>query len=439
MTQMVNLVPLIEKKKVGRSLTDAEIQAWIDAVVAETVPDYQTAALLMAIRLNGMDFDETLALTNAMADSGDRLSFQGYPVLADKHSTGGIGDKVTLILAPIMAAVGLPVTMLSGRGLGFSGGTIDKFESLEGVSCNQGPGAMQAMLDRFGWANAQATERIAPADRILYALRDVTGTVDSIPLITASILSKKLAGGAGCLCMDVKCGTAAFMQDMESARELAGNLKTIGDMGGMNVRGVITRMEEPLGHAVGNYLELLEARDYLKTCPDRPLMELVFALGEVMLAQGGLTNDPGDARARMRKTIDDGSAMDRLERYLVFCGAQPQAMSRLQADSLDKLPRRAVTAERSGMVHAVKGRDIGYLMVDLGAGRKVRSDAIDPLAGLVLARHVNDRVERGQVIAWLYGEKGLREDPEVDRRIRACFEIGEARDALRQPVVLHAF
>ena len=226
----------------------------------------------MAIRLNGMDFDETLALTQAMADSGEKLTFKGYPVLCDKHSTGGVGDKVTLVLAPLWPLVGCRSPCYRAVDW-FYRGTIDKLQALKGVSCNQAGHRLQEMLDQFGWANAQASKNVVPADRKLYALRDVTGTVDSIPLITASILSKKLAGAPPHLFMDVKCGSSAFMTDLDSAETLAKNLKTIGTMGGLSVRGAITRMEEPLGHAVGNYLELLESVQYLKNPPATPLMD----------------------------------------------------------------------------------------------------------------------------------------------------------------------
>jgi len=432
----LNLVPIIEKKKCRQRLSDSEIQFWIESLVAGQIPDYQSAALLMAIRLNGMDFDETAALTRAMADSGDRLSFPDYPVLVDKHSTGGIGDKVTIILAPILAACGLPVTMLSGRGLGFSGGTIDKFESLTGVSCNVSGARMRAMLDRCGWANAQASDRIAPADRVLYGLRDVTATVDSIPLITASILSKKIAGGAGYLTMDVKCGASAFMQDEAMARELAENLRTIGGLGGLSVRGVISRMEEPLGRAVGNYLELLESVTYLRVPPDEPLMELVLVLGEIMLEQGGITDN---CRERMLQKLADGTALQRLVDYLRFSGAEEAALEGLLADSFANHPRFPLLADRSGVVTAIAGRQVGFLLVDWGAGRRVVTDRLDPLAGVVLEKQVGERVEAGDVLAWIYGTRPHSDPEDAKNKLRACFSLGESGGSESRPIILHSF
>jgi len=416
----LNMVKLIEKKKTGQELSGLEIEAWIQGVTNGSVPDYQSAALLMAIRLKGMNFDETLALTNAMTHSGDSLQFS-QKVLADKHSTGGIGDKVTIVLAPLMAACGVPVTMLSGRGLGFTGGTIDKFEALSGVSCEVDNVQMQAMIDRFGWANAQASERIAPADRVLYALRDVTGTVDSIPLITASILSKKLAGGASHLCLDVKCGQSAFMTDLKEARDLANNLKKIGTMGGLEIKCLITRMEEPLGHAVGNYLELLESVHYLGKNIDTPLMTLILTLGETMLTQTGLASGKTQAREMMKKALANGSALDKLRDYLSFTGARDQDIDLLFQQEFDQFPRRAIMANKAGYVSGVNGRGLGELLVGLGAGRRKHDDTIDPMAGVLLARHLGDTVEEGDVLAWVYGHQ--KEGSDLEEQMNHIYRV----------------
>ena len=427
---------LIEQKKFGRALSREEIESWVSGVVSGEVPHYQTAALLMAIRLKGMDFEETLALTTAMTESGDRLRFNGHPILADKHSTGGVGDKVTLILAPLLAAVGVPVTMLSGRGLGFTGGTIDKFESLPSVSCNQDNAAMQKMLDTFGWANAQASERIAPADRLLYGLRDVTGTVDSIPLITASILSKKMAGGATHLCLDVKCGASAFMPDLAQAKELAENLKTIGEMGGLAIQGLISHMEEPLGHAIGNYLELLESVHYLKEEQKTPLMELVFALGAKMMVQTGFAKSPTEAMAALRQVLASGAGLDKLTDYLTFCGGDQKKIEELKALNFEDLPRIAVPATKSGVVARIHGRGMGELAVQLGAGRKKHDDVIDPIAGILLNKQVGDQVEKGEPLAWLFGEKA--QHALAATRIVALMDLS-AETPRRTNMVRHEF
>ncbi len=432
----INMVRLIEKKKLRKALAEEEIRGWIEQVAAGKVPDYQTSALLMAIRLNGMSFEETHALTMAMTESGDRLRFQGYPILADKHSTGGVGDKVTLILAPLMAACGLPVSMLSGRGLGFTGGTIDKFESLSGVSCAHDNAGMQRMLDAVGWANAQASERIAPADRVLYALRDVTGTIDSIPLITASILSKKIAGGASHLCLDVKAGGSAFMTDLSMAKTLADNLKTIGTMAGLSVFGLISRMEEPLGHAAGNYLELLESVHYLRENVATPLMALVHALGEKMLVRTGRAVSADDAMRQMQGAHESGAALQKLWAYLEFTGGDPERIASLKEQAFDVLPRVPILAAKSGFVTGIDGRGLGEILVDLGAGRHKKDDVLDPMAGIYLAKHVGDEVREREVLAWLYGNRAG--DETFHLPVNACYEM-EKQPREPNPLVLYNF
>jgi len=429
---------LIEKKKRRLTLDEAEIRYWVGGLTGGDIPDYQTAAMLMAIWFNGMSFEETLALTNAMTDSGDRLRFEGYAALADKHSTGGVGDKVTLILGPLMAACGLPTTMLSGRGLGFTGGTIDKFESLPGVSCDLDNAAMQRMLDRIGWANAQASERIAPADRRLYSLRDVTATIDSIPLITASILSKKIAGGATHLCLDVKCGRSAFMQDLDSARSLARHLKTIGEMGGLSITGVVSRMDEPLGHAVGNYLELLEAVRYLKEERPTPLMALVLALGEKMLIKGGRVADAETARAAMRQALTGGVALEKLTAYLAAAGGESAAIERLVSADFDDFERTAILAGAGGAVAAIDGRGLGEFLIEIGAGRIRRKDRLDPMAGLVLNKQVGDCVEKGEPLGWLYGAKAAAAAEKAQRAVGEFFRVQAEPEPLR-PLVIETF
>lgn len=433
------MLALIELKKLGGVLADEHIRGWVSRLVAGTIPDYQTASLLMAIRLMGMNFEETLALTQAMAESGERLQFQGYPVLADKHSTGGVGDKVTLILAPMLAACGLPVSMLSGRALGFSGGTIDKFEALEGVSCHLDGQQMQVMLDDIGWVNAPASEAIAPADRILYALRDVTGTVDSIPLITASILAKKLSGGASHLCLDVKCGGGAFMTDLASAKSLAENLQRIGEMGGLHVSGLVSHMDEPLGHAVGNYLELMESVAYLRDdFPDTPLSKLVFALAEKMLTHCGTAPNRESARQALLASLSDGSALEKLTAYLRLAGAKESALEALLVASYQDFPRVPIIADAHGYVHHIAGRRLGELAVELGAGRKQADDVIDPMAGFLLNAHLGDPVSPGDVIAWMFGTKTAQMNSSFSADVSAAFTIAE-QEPNPTDLILHHF
>lgn len=435
---MNDFLDILERKKNGETLRVDDIEAWVDGVISAQMPDYQIAALLMAIRLNGMNFEETVALTQAMADSGDRLSFPGYPLVLDKHSTGGVGDKVTLVLAPLIAACGLPVAMLSGRGLGFSGGTIDKFESLPGVNCSFDQAGLRRMLDEVGWANSMPSDTLVPADRVLYALRGVTATVDSIPLITASILSKKLAGGATHLCLDVKCGQGAFMKDRPSAVALAQSLKQVGEMGGLKIRGVVSRMETPLGSAVGNYLELLEAVHLLKNRSETPLMELILALGSEMLVMSGSETNVVSAGPRLHRALDSGEALGRLLDYLRFCGARPKALDLLLKQNFDDLDRVPMCAHRSGNIQAIHALPTAILCRDLGAGRKAQEDRIDPLAGITLVRQPGEYVATGDVVAWAYGDRAAQMEAEIQQATAHIFDI--TNQAIHTtPIVLESF
>jgi len=419
------MLDLIEAKKRGRALSQNQIEGWIQGVVEESIPTYQTAALLMAIRLNGMTAEETGHLTMAMFQSGDKLEFKGFSKILDKHSTGGVGDKVTLILAPLVAACGVPVAMLSGRGLGFSGGTIDKFEAIEGVNCSLSMEDMQRNLEQIGWTNSMPTRNLAPADRIIYALRDVTATVDSLPLITASIMSKKLAGGASDLCLDVKCGQAAFMPDLEQARNLYHSLKENGERCGLRVSGLISRMEEPLGFTVGNYLEVIESLAILQGQMNSSLTELIMDLSRLMLqmAKPQLTDEM--AREQLQNALADGSAKDYFFKYLSACGARDGALKKLETASFASWPYQSVVAQHSGVVTAISGRSIAEAARDLGAGRHKTDDVIDPYAGVVLRVSLGDEVVAGQELAWVYGAKT---NSTLRDQIRASFSIDETRD-----------
>ncbi|MCB1042138.1 MAG: thymidine phosphorylase [Acidobacteria bacterium] len=403
------MLSIIEAKKNKAPLDETQIQFWVDGVVNESIPLYQSASLLMAIRLNGMTFEESWLLTKAMTASGDRLHYDQHPIVVDKHSTGGVGDKVTLVLAPLVAACGVPVAMLSGRALGFTGGTIDKLESLDGVQCELPEPTLMKMMDEVGWVNAQPSSRIAPADRALYALRDVTGTVDSIPLITASIMSKKLAGGATHLCLDVKCGSSAFMKTESSASELAHALCRVGELGGVKVGGVISRMSEPLGFAIGNYLELWEAVQYLKSWPQSPLASLIEALAIRML----LMYDPSisDPRAQLMNAIDRGAALESLKRYLAFCGGKKTAVQHLVEDDLGWGNARPVLAPKDGYVDTIDGHGLALDALALGAGRMTKEDRIDPMAGFMLRVGIGDRVEKGDPLMHVFGDRAGDADP----------------------------
>lgn len=411
----------IEAKKRGQALSESQIRDWIEGVVSERVPLYQSAALLMAIRLKGMSFEETWWLTDAMAKSGDQLHFDQHPVVIDKHSTGGVGDKVTLILAPLVAACDVPVAMLSGRSLGFTGGTIDKFESLSGVNCEFDNQTLYRMMAEVGWVNAQPSSLIAPADKALYALRDVTGTVDSIPLITASIMSKKISGGASHLCLDVKCGSSAFMTRLEDATSLAETLIRVGQLGGLQMGGVISRMSEPLGRAVGNYLELWEAVSYLKDWPNTALSELVMDLARSMLGMFGVPQDLVDGR--LRQALDSGEALRHLERYLAFCGAQDGALKSLMTEPLGFDQGLAVRAPCDGFVTAIAGHQLALFGVELGAGRKTKTDRIDPMAGFWLDVQVGDPIRKGDLLMRVFGAQSKAIVTEFGAQLLESFRI----------------
>ncbi len=419
----MDMLQIIEAKKRGSELGESEIEAWVRGVVDESIPLYQSASLLMAIRLNGMTFDETWLLTRAMANSGDRVHYKGFPVVVDKHSTGGVGDKVTLILAPLVAACGVPVAMLSGRSLGFTGGTIDKFESIAGVTCEFDDLTLQRMMQEIGWVNAQPSSRIAPADRALYALRDVTGTVDSIPLITASIMSKKMCGGGTHLCLDVKCGPGAFMQNFDDARKLASSLKQVGILGGLKMAGVISRMAEPLGQAVGNYVEMWEAVRYLTEWPKTPLAELVMALADHMLKM--YMPDEEKRAAMLMSAIESGAAIEALRRYLDFCGGDVRAIDQLMSMELTQ-EGVAVTSTRDGFVNDIDGYGLALCARELGAGRITQNDRIDPMAGFILEKQLADEVKAGDVLLLVYGKKAKSWLSQNRERIPALFTIGNS-------------
>lgn len=424
------MLSLIETKKLGRELSQSEIEFWIKGAVSGEIPNYQTAAILMAIRLNGMTPVETSHLTMAMLESGGKIHFSGYERIFDKHSTGGVGDKVTLVLAPLLAACGLPVAMLSGRGLGFSGGTIDKFEAIKGVNCSLTQEQMKKNLDTLGWTNSMPTQDLVPADRLLYGLRDVTATVDSIPLITASIMSKKLAGGATDLCLDVKCGSSAFMQDLVQAKSLYHSLKENGERCGLRIKGVISRMDEPLGKAVGNYLEMIESVSLLRTLQQNPLMDLIFDLGKIMIRMDRPDCSPEKAQDLMEQHILDGSALQKLFDYLGACGATDQSMTQLDQATYDQFPYSAIMAKRTGVVTKISGRKIAEAARDLGAGRKRSDDQIDPLAGILIEAPIGSKVNIGDPLALVFSSSDVNSKL---ASIMDAFEIQDVSDVSSLP------
>jgi pyrimidine-nucleoside phosphorylase len=403
---MLNVVSLIVRKRDGHALTRDEVHALVDAYTAGTVPDYQMAAFLMAALLRGLDGDETAALADAMLHSGEVLRFDDVAgPLVDKHSTGGVGDKTSLILAPVVAALGVPVPMISGRGLGHTGGTLDKLESIPGFRTDLTVEQYRDHVRRLGLALIGQTDEIAPADRKLYALRDVTGTVEFIPFIAASIMSKKLAEGATALVLDVKTGRGAFMQREDESRALAEALVGIGLRAGVPTVALLTRMDDTLGCAVGNWPEVHESLRCLRGdfAGAEDLMAVTRALGAEMLVLGGKARDAAEGAALFDAAIHDGRAWDKFAEVTAAQGGDPSALDDLEARD-GYTPAAEVRApEGAGpYLTGFDSRALGLLAVDMGAGRRTKEDAVDPVAGFWLHKRPGDAVQPGERLATFY-------------------------------------
>jgi len=430
-------VDLIRRKRDGGELSRAEITFLVEGLTDGVVPTYQWAALAMAILWRGMSPEETAALVEAMLHTGTVLDLSDIPgPKVDKHSTGGVGDKTSLILAPIAAACGVTVPMVSGRGLGHTGGTLDKLESIPGFRIDLDLAAYRRVARECGLVLIGQTAEIAPADRVLYALRDATATVESIPLITASILSKKLAEGIDALVLDVKCGAGAFMSRIEDARALAASMTRIGRALGKPVQAVLTSMDAPLGRMVGNALEVAESVACLKGEGPDDLMEVSLELAAEMLLLGGAAASRDEALDRCRRSIADGSALERFRRVVVAQGGDGRV-----CDEPDKVLPRAecvelVRAERAGFVHQLKAFAVGQASMLLGAGRRTAEDAVDPAAGIVLRRAVGDRVSPGDVLAELrFNPPHAAAVPEAGAMFRSAVTIGAEPPAPRPRIL----
>jgi pyrimidine-nucleoside phosphorylase len=410
--------PLIEHKRDGHSLAPEQWAGLIAEYTADRVPDYQMAALLMAVVWRGLSAEELAALTDAMLDSGDRLSFDGFRLpRVDKHSTGGVGDKVSLLLAPMVACCGVAVPMMSGRGLGHTGGTLDKLESIPGFRTGLTLREARAQIERLGCAMLGQTPEIAPADRRLYALRDVTGTVESIPLISASIMSKKLAEGLNGLVLDVKTGSGAFLPDTARAVELAQTMIGLGEARGCPTVALLTAMDRPLGRACGNSLEVEEAIEGLRGDGPADLMAVTYALGAEMLVLVGAASDLADARARLEDAVSSGAALDRFARMVEAQGGDPGIV-----DDPGVLPQASAVevyrAPQEGVITIVEPRRIGRAITELGGGRRKVEDVVDPSVGFVITVKPGDHVRAGEPIASVFardatgimaGQAALRE------------------------------
>jgi pyrimidine-nucleoside phosphorylase len=433
----MNPVEIIRKKRDGNSLSRDEIAAFIDGVTDGNVPDYQAAALLMAVFFRGLDGGELAALTDAMLHSGDVLDLSDLPLAkVDKHSTGGVGDKISLHLAPAVAACGVAVPMISGRGLGHTGGTLDKLEAIPGFSVNLDESAFRRVLRECGLALIGQTERLAPADKRLYALRDVTGTVESIPLIAASIMSKKLAEGIDGLVLDVKVGSGAFMKTAERARELAATLVDIGRRAGKRASAFLTDMDQPLGRWVGNAVEVQESLDVLDGKGEPDLVELTLTLGGEMLVLGGAAKSFDEGRERIARSLADGSARQRFEACVAAQGGKLPKSSR---DWIHDVMVR-VPAPAGGFVTAIDAEAVGMSALALGAGRTRKEDAIDPATWVWLRKKVGERVEAGEDMVCFSAPRSGDVDGVVARvreRLAGAYRVGPSAPPSR-PLVLEA-
>jgi pyrimidine-nucleoside phosphorylase/thymidine phosphorylase len=416
----MRLPDFIQEKRDGRAHDEAALRAFVDGVAAGEVPDYQAAAWLMAVFFRGLSDEETSRLTEAMADSGDRLDLSGLPHTVDKHSTGGVGDKTTLVLAPLLAVHGATVAKVSGRGLGHTGGTIDKLESLPGYRVSLSEAAFLRQARDVGIVVAGQTAELAPADGVLYALRDATATVESLPLIAASVMSKKLAGGAGAMVLDVKVGRGAFVRDRAHGRELGRLMRAIGRRSGREVRVVLSGMEQPLGRAVGNALEVREALAALDGGGPADLRELVVTLARQVLDASGLPSEPDTVAA----ALDDGRARRRFERWVEAQGGDLAA-----EEALALAPGRLeLGAPSDGVLADLDALAVGRAVKRLGGGRTRKGEAVDLGVGIELHAKVGDRVRRGEPVATLVHRDGRGlEDAraEVERAVRVA-ERGEA-------------
>ena len=428
----MRMVDLIIKKRNGHELTDEEIRFWIKGYTEGNIPDYQSSAMAMAILFKGMNKREIATLTDAMEHSGeviDLSDIQGVKV--DKHSTGGVGDKTSLVLGPMVAACGAKLAKMSGRGLGHTGGTLDKLESIPGLSIAKTKEEMVEQVNDIGIAIIGQTASLVPADKKLYALRDVTGTVESIPLIAASVMSKKLASGTDAILLDVTVGEGAFMKNMESARELARTMVEIGKHLNRNTVAVLSDMSEPLGCAVGNSLEVKEAIASLHGKGPEDLMELCYTSGSIMLVQANVCKTREEARQRLHEVVENGEAFNKFLAMVKAQGGDPEYI--LHPEKFEVSSKAIeIVAERSGYIKELDALEIGIAAMKLGAGRETLEDKIDMSAGIILNHKVGSKVNKGDVLCVAYTNKDNVDDALA--QIRGAYKIVD-EVVYAQPVI----
>ena len=390
----MNILEIIEKKRDKKELTKEEIEYFIEGYTNNKIADYQAAALIMAIYLNGMTKQETTDLTIAMANSGEKLDLSRLnEVIVDKHSTGGVGDKVSLILLPLVASLGVPVAKMSGRGLGFTGGTVDKLESIPGYQTGIDIHNFVENVEKVGISMISQTLNLAPADKKIYSLRDSISCVESIPLIASSIMSKKIASGAQKIVLDVTCGSGAFMKSKERAEELANEMIEIGRLANKETVCVLTNMDEPLGHAVGNSLEVIEAVQFLKGDMLEDVKEVVLELGAYMVNLAGKGEDIGENKARLLENIENGKGYEKFIQLVENQGGDASYIK-----DINQFPKanyiENVYSEKDGYIQSMDAKEIGKIVCDLGAGRIRKEDNIDNAVGIILNKKVSDKVKK---------------------------------------------
>ncbi|OLF26792.1 pyrimidine-nucleoside phosphorylase [Staphylococcus aureus] len=428
----MRMVDIIEKKRDGKSLSKEEIEFFIKGYTEGDIPDYQASSLAMAIFFQDMNEEERAALTMSMVNSGDVIDLSKINgIKVDKHSTGGVGDTTTLVLAPLVAAVGVPVAKMSGRGLGHTGGTIDKLESIDGFHVEISEAEFIKLVNEDQVAVIGQTGNLTPADKKLYALRDVTGTVNSIPLIASSIMSKKIAAGADAIVLDVKTGNGAFMKTLEDAEALAHAMVSIGNNVGRNTMAIISDMSQPLGRAIGNALELREAIDTLNGQGPEDLTELVLTLGSQMVVLAERASTLEEARQLLNEAVENGSALDKFKTFLENQGGDASVV-----DSPELLPTAQYQidykAKSSGVVSELIANEIGVASMMLGAGRQTKEDDIDLSVGIVLNKKVGDKVNEGESLLTIHSNR-----ENVDDVIKKLDESIEIKAQAKTPTLIH--
>lgn len=419
----MDIIRIIEKKKLGQALSPEEIRFFVNGAAAGSVKDYQLAALLMAIRLNGMSREETAELTLAMAHSGDMADLSAIAgIPTDKHSTGGVGDTTTLVLVPLVAACGVPVAKMSGRGLGHTGGTLDKLESIEGFQTELTIDRFVTQVGEIGCAVVGQSENLAPADKAMYALRDVTSTIDSLPLIAGSIMSKKLASGAKAIVLDVKTGAGALMHTLEESIDLAQCMVRIGEDAGRRVMALVTDMGEPLGSHVGNALEVKEAIDVLAGRVAGPLLEVALELGGHMLVLGGGAKDLEEAKKKLEEALHSGKGLETLGKMIAAQGGDMRVCQDVNLLPKAKM-KMEVPALRGGWVEAMDTIALGNIAQAMGAGRREKSDVIDYSVGYVLHRRIGQEVAAGESLATLHAKDEASAKTALEQ-IQKAIQIG---------------